>query len=121
MNSQLNILNIMALFTNHATHNTVDIVSQLAIVLLGVLIQLPTLLAGMVVVVDTCVMMNLNLVTIATRMNLTGLSIAPSSLKRAEQGVKSLFLCGVETVKRRDAATARNARVNGSQSAHRAL
>ena len=105
----------MAQFINHA------ILSMVVIVKLNVDTQL-----GILVLVDMVagihVTMSLVLVSIVMQMNsIIGLSIAPSSLKRLELVVKSLFPCGEETDKRSDAATVRNVRANGSQFAHQAL
>ena len=107
----------MVQFINHAIHSMVVIVKLNVDTQLGILV-LVDMVAGMRVTMSLCLV----LVIIVMQMNLIiGLSIAPSSLKRLEPVVKSLFPCGEETDKRSDAATVRNVKANGSQFAHLAL
>ena len=75
-----------------------------------------------------CVTMSLKVITAVQKIiqkttqkiicTATNISNALNSSKKQFMVVKSLYLYGEEMVKRRNVATAKNVRTNGSQSAH---
>ena len=111
-NMQFRIHSIMVQFTNRVILNMIHMqnkdTANLRIRMLTEQHRTDTNIVGM------HAMMNLLVSILTMKMSLSTITSVPSSLQRLFTVVKNLFHCGVEMGKRRDVATAKSVRTNGS-------